>query len=119
MGDGQVAQPAAIRQRLHDPNIMIEEYLYYAKIQREQERRGLDPAQRTALQMAGLVNSSGKSSSDGQPVEDEKREISDEKTPQSSNSIGHKIVHPSSTVITPAEWENASRASRNATWGAM
>lgn len=122
MGDGQVQQPAAIHQRLHDPRVMIEEYLYYAKLQREQERQGLGPGERTALQLAGLRNPaapnvSEKTSSDGNGVvDDEKRNISTE-TPVHHGQ--NTVTMDSNHLIAPAEWENASRAARNATWGAV
>ena len=38
---------------MHDPNIRIEEYFYYAKIQRDQERCGLGPKEREELSNAG------------------------------------------------------------------
>lgn len=49
MGEGQVTVPTIIRHKLHDPNVKFEEYLFYAKIQREQEARGLGPAEREQM----------------------------------------------------------------------
>lgn len=113
MGDGQVQQPAVIHRRLHDPSIMFEEYRYYATIQREQERQGLGPGERTARQLAGLANPAEKASSDG-IAEDS---AGDEKTRIPANKIQPGGFDTSN--IAPAEWENASRAARNATWGAV
>lgn len=117
MGDGQVPRPAAIHRKLHDPNVMFEEYRYYAKIQREQELKGLGPAERTALQLAGLTNHAGQASSDENipgGEADEKAGISNEK-----NQVQRNVGSFDTSNIAPAEWENASRAARNATWGAM
>jgi hypothetical protein len=107
MGEAQVVVPPAIHRKLHDPSIMLEEYLYYAAIQREQEKRGLGPEERE-LYYQNLAT--------GQPTEkgadvnaDEKVVLADDKSPV--NSI--------SSAPTPAEWETASRAARNAKWSTV
>lgn len=105
MGDGQVAVPAATRRKLHDPNIMFEEYLYYAKIQREQERRGLGPKEREELYNGG---------SEPEQISEVDEKSGDEKT----NPTKVVVAGPSAEV-TPAEWETASRAARNASWASM
>jgi hypothetical protein len=103
MGQGQVTVPAAIRHRLHDPSIKFEEYLFYAKIQREQEARGLGPAEREQMYLGAPENE--------QPSEvDEKK--SGEKSPPNQVAAGDPI-------ISPAEWETASRAARNASWASV
>lgn len=106
MGEGQVPVPGVIRRKLHDPNVKIEEYFYYAKIQRAQERQGLDPAERSRIANGHDVSSTGSEIAVGS---DEK---SDEKTRPD-------LPHTATNIVTPSEWENASRAARNATWPSM
>jgi hypothetical protein len=108
MGDGQVNVPTLIREKLHDTSIQFEEYLFYAKIQREQEARGLDPAEREALRLGGP-----------------EPEIVDEKSSDkeaSEKEAGQKAIaaaQNNSAEISVSEWETASRAGRNASWAAM
>jgi hypothetical protein len=109
MGEGHVIVPATVRHNLHDPNVTIEEYFHYAKIQRDQERQGIEPAQRGAIENGGQSNHL---SSDGDKSSTEK--VVDEKT---ITGIPPKIQHGS--IVTANEWENASRAVRNASWGSM
>ncbi|KAI9645417.1 hypothetical protein NHQ30_006156 [Ciborinia camelliae] len=119
---GEVGVPTPVRRKMHDPNVPFEEYLHYAKIQREQEMNGLGPEERERMYqeyLAGVDNVAGKE------IEDEKKalpETGDEKTePQpiveskpSSINKGQAVSH-----VGAAEWETASRAARNATWGAV
>lgn len=106
MGEGQVPVPGVVRHRLHDPNVKIEEYFYYAKIQRQQEKSGLDPVERSRI-ANGL--DSHTSSSDVAVGTDEK---TDEKSRP-------ELPRTATNIVTPQEWENASRAARNATWPSM
>lgn len=104
MGEGQSPTPGVIRHKLHDPNVKIEEYFYYAKLQRAQEKQGLDPAERSRIAGGHDVSSAGSEVAMG----DEK---TDEKGPQ--------LPRSTTNIVTPQEWENASRAARNATWPSM
>jgi hypothetical protein len=110
MGQGQVVEPAAVRHKLHDDNVTLEEYLYYAKIQRDQERAGLDPLQRGAIANGSELVSQ-------ETVGGEKYENGDEKSHQvvtassSTTSIGNTQI--------AEDWENASRLARTASWGSM
>jgi hypothetical protein len=112
MGEGHVPVPAEIRRKLHDPNVTIEEYFHYAAIQRDQERQGLDPAQRAVLENGGQATSIGQVSNiDKSSTE----KVVDEKTVAAASPP--TIEHGS--IVTAQEWENASRAVRNASWGSM
>ena len=104
MGQGQVTVPAVTRHKLHDPSVTFEEYLFYAKIQREQEARGLDPAQRGQMALGAP---------EPEQVSELDEKTSGEKTPPKQVGGG------SDPVITPAEWETASRAARNASWASV
>lgn len=106
MGEGQVPLPGVIRNRLHDPNVMLEEYFYYAKIQRQQEKDGLGPTERAAI--AGHEHVSNESDTAVGGYE-EKGE--NEKRPQ--------LPRADTNLVSANEWETASRAARNATWPSM
>lgn len=105
MEEGQVAVPAAIRRKLHDPNIQFEEYLFYAKIQREEERRGLGPEEREQM----YYNT----------PDSEQSGVNDEKSGERTPTKEVVTVSASDAIIAPAEWETASRAARNASWASV
>lgn len=107
MSEGVVPMPLETRKKLHDPSILIEEYYYYAKIQRDLEKRGLGPAEREAYYNG--AHSGSLSESDAPAI------VGDEKNEKSATP---NLPAPGS-IVTPAEWETASRAARNATWGAI
>jgi len=110
MSEGVVAVPAQVRHKLHDPNVMIEEYFYYARIQREQEKQGLGPVERQALFEGRDLGEPGTpSNSSGTAVDEKIGEI--DATPVAP-------IDPQ-TIVTGSEWETASRAVRNASWGSM
>jgi hypothetical protein len=108
MGEGQVPVPGVIRTRLHDPNVLIEEYFYYAKIQRQQEKDGLDPTERARIADGQQVSSNGSDIAVNNGY-DEKGDH--EKRPD--------LPRTATNIVTPNEWETASRAARNATWPSM
>lgn len=112
MGEGHVPVPAEIRHKLHDPNVTLEEYFHYAAIQRDQERQGLDPAQRAVIENGGQPGYIGHAS-DADKSSTEK--VVDEKTVVGATPP--TIEHGS--IVSAQEWENASRAVRNASWGSM
>ncbi|RAL61634.1 hypothetical protein DID88_002703 [Monilinia fructigena] len=102
-GVGEVEIATTVRRNMHDPNVPFEEYLYFAKIQREQEKNGLGPEERERMyqeHLAGVDNVARKE------IGDEKKALPD---------IGDEKKEPQAT----GEWETASRAARNATWGAV
>jgi hypothetical protein len=84
---------------------MLEEYLYYAKIQREQEAQGLGPEEREAFYQSLAAGNSRNSPDES----DEKKEVN-EKAPVPTTTYSGPA---------PAEWETASRAARNAKWSAV
>ncbi|KAF7942939.1 uncharacterized protein EAE97_006393 [Botrytis byssoidea] len=121
-GVGEVNVPTTVRRNLHDPNVPFEEYLYYAKIQREQEKNGLGPEERERMYqeyLAGVDQVAGKEIGNEKhalpEIENEKAEPQpvDESKPSSIT----KAANPS--FVGAGEWETASRAARNATWGAV
>jgi len=114
MAEGVIAVPVANRHRLHDPSVTLEEYYYYAKIQREQEKRGLGPKEREDYYNGLSKPESPGHTSDGSTT----TPSMDEKTDEKHVSTGI-VARPSEAAVSPAEWETASRAARNATWGSM
>ncbi|QSZ34052.1 hypothetical protein DSL72_005632 [Monilinia vaccinii-corymbosi] len=121
-GVGEVEIPTTVRRNMHNPDVSFEEYLYFAKIQREQERNGLGPEERERMyqeHLAGVNNVARKEIGDEKKalpgIEDEKKEPQpvDESKP-SSISQGQNVSY-----VGAGEWETASRAARNATWGAV
>lgn len=115
-GVGEVEVPTVVRRNMHDPNVPFEEYLYYAKIQREQEKNGLGPEERERMYQEHLA---------GKEIGDEKIALpeigNDGKTePQPINeSKSSSITKAHVSHVGAGEWETASRAARNATWGAV
>ncbi|KAH8814916.1 amino acid transporter-like protein [Xylogone sp. PMI_703] len=113
MGEGQVELPEQIRHILHDPNVTLDEYMYYAKIQREQEKQGLGPEEREALYQQSLLARNNQVSDSAGSGSDEKK------------AVDEKHIAPTTAVtgpyrgVTAGEWETASRAARNAKWGAI
>lgn len=105
MGEGQVIPPAAIRHKLHDTNVQFEEYIYYAKIQREQEKNGIGPEEREKLRH-GTAGSELVSA-----------RASEEKLADKTD--GKVAVSGTVNTTEAAQWETASRAGRNASWAAV
>jgi hypothetical protein len=114
MGDGQVAAPGLIRRKLHDPNIQFEEYLYYAKIQREQEKQGLGPEERGKMRIDTPY-----ATQLGEPSMIDAGSEGDETTEKASGPKTVTITQQQDLVVAPTEWETASRAARNASWVSM
>lgn len=108
----EISLPPPIRRKLHDPHILIEEYIYYANIQRDQEKQGVDPEQRAQLarsaephvisQMSARVDATEKEVKGDQFVD---------------NNSNDERATPS--LLTDEDWENAARAYRNASWISM
>ena len=110
MGEGQVAVPAAIRRPLRNPNVKFEEYLYYARIQREQERRGLDSREREEIYQGIAREAESPNGGSATVVGDEKA------NEKSATSV---TIPPPGPAVTAGAWEFASRAVRNASWGSI
>lgn len=121
-GIGEVGVATTVRRNMHDPNVPFEEYLYFAKVQREQEQNGLGPDERERMYqeyLAGVNNVAGMETGDEKEAlaeaGQEKTELqpSDESKP-SSVTKARDVSH-----VSAGERETASRADRNATWGAV
>lgn len=84
--------------KLHDPDVTFEEYNYYAQKTREEEK-DLEPP---GLQWKALLSRKKETSVDG-----------------TTNQIDLNLTKEENRMqITDKEWSDASRAFRNASWGA-
>ena len=119
----------AMRRLLHDPSVMFEEYLYYAKESRAWED---SPANASRGGERGIMSLFKKSSGKDQgevkfgitPTEEEhQRSAATEKSSLSKDPPD--VVNNGDTksatgvVVTGDEWVTAARAARTATWGAV
>ena len=114
--------PPTTHHKAHDPNVSFEEYLYWAKLSRADERyenpnhdytlfgRVLKKARHQTI--VPTNGSQAFPADGGVSSHDEKKEIGDEKTGSDSSP-------QRGFVITDEEYVAASRAVRNATWGAV
>lgn len=96
---GQVGRhPPPSQRKVHDTDVTFEEYDFYAKRTREEQRTKEAPVLiwRTAIQRL-------------------RRRESD----HSTEHRDEKPAAPTGLVITEDEWTNASRAFRTASWGAV
>lgn len=102
---------------LHDPNVCIEEYAYYAAITRAEENIANEEYVRlqgpTSLKSIILGRfSKGHASApvaEADPASDEKK-TGGEMTPPSDGGMGR---------VTDAEWKTANRALRTCGWGSV
>ena len=108
--DGQVAHSTYIKpqaRKLHDPDVTLEEYHYYALRTREEEMTLESPK----LQWRGLLSRTPKSHSGD-------ADVNGERDP-AKNVVGVNLANRESRLeISDEEWTNASRAFRTASWGA-
>lgn len=124
---------------LHDKNVTFEEYLYHAKISREEEKRlygpgsdfqsGPGPVKSFILKNVARRESVARpdplkrlsigeaafGGKDGAFPSDKKETSVDASSPDRAAESGN----PDRWEITDQEWVNASRAARTATWGAI
>lgn len=66
-GIGEVGVATTVRRNMHDPNVPFEEYLYFAKVQREQEQNGFGPDEQERMYqeyLAGVNNVAGMETGD-------------------------------------------------------
>jgi Transmembrane amino acid transporter protein len=113
--------PNRVLTTLYDPNISLEEYLYYAKLSRAEENRLFGPAsnykqsagpiKRFALEKLGRKKLVER---DAPAVQLQLREKT---TENGSDSPNESISGPA--IICEEEWLEASRAARTAAWGAV
>lgn len=102
----QVAQSSFIKpqvRRLHDPAVTFEEYHYYARRTREEEKHFESPK----LRWREIINRS--TNKDAPQID----AGTDGKVPKDNFADKENRLH-----ITDEEWTNASRAMRTASWGA-
>ena len=104
----EVSRPAI--QKLHDPSITMEEYMHYASITRADDRTHVDTHTDTALSVAGF-KSLNPFAKKPEPAVATTTELNEKATADSSPDGRY--------VITEAEYIQASRAVRTATWGAV
>lgn len=117
-GPGIATIAAPVLRNLHDPSVTIEEYFYWAKITREEEKE-LPKAHHPIKKTLGL----GKNDLD--PVIPSTVPASEKhKTNTGAVSDGKKdeiggIANAQDIAVTNEEWMQAARAARTATWGAV
>jgi len=119
-GPGIAQLPTPALRNLHDPSVTIEEYFYWAKITREQQR-GIPTIKTPARKFLSFGKQDAVSStitgSDPTTSRHPKKGLgtaTDEKTVDSEVPA---ISRPA--VVTEEEWLQASRAARTATWGSI
>jgi hypothetical protein len=119
-GPGIAQLPTPALRNLHDPSVTIEEYFYWAKITREQQR-GIPPVKTPARKFLSFgkrdaVSSNITGSEPTQSGQSNKEPVAatDEKT---NDSEAPAISRPA--AVTEEEWIQASRAARTATWGSI
>lgn len=117
-GIAQLSTPAL--RNLHDPSVTIEEYFYWAKITRE-EQKSIPAVKTPARKLLSFGKHDAASStitgSDPTKSETSKKVLgtaTDEKTGESEPPANAGTV-----VVTEDEWLQASRAARTATWGSV
>ncbi|GAB7356348.1 hypothetical protein MBLNU459_g7138t1 [Dothideomycetes sp. NU459] len=116
-GIAEYSRPAL--KNLHDPSVTIEEYFYYAKLTRAEEKnipRIHHPVRKLLGfgKTQGVLTESGRRTSVNMPSTEpglsEKTVTGDKASPSGSTDLA---------IISDAEWVQASRAARTATWGAI
>jgi len=127
-GLNPTSYPNRVLQKLHDTSITFEEYMYYAKLTREEEERLYGPGSsfqtsegpvkaffkgkilRKPVQQREVPIPRLSISAQGEPMQ----ETMDEK-----HGDGADKERRGSVVISDEEWVQASRAARTATWSAV
>lgn len=118
-GPGIAQLPTPALRNLHDPSVTIEEYFYWAKITREQQR-GIPTVKTPARKFLSFgkrdaVSSTIVGSDPTKPGHPNKGlGTTTEKT---SGPEAPAISRPA--AVTEEEWLQASRAARTATWGSI
>lgn len=119
-GPGIAQLPTPVLRNLHDPSVTIEEYFYWAKITRE-EQKSIPSVKTPARKFLSFGKHDAVSSAitGNDPTKSETSKkvqgaATDEKTgePEAPATAGPIIV-------TEDEWLQASRAARTATWGSV
>jgi len=108
----------------HDPSIMFEEYMYYAKITREQEaqyEKGVETKGHSLKQIfPGKHGSERQEDSSRTEFASTNKETLTPPEKEVTPGQNGKSSPPGYTLgVSDDEWTNASRAGRTATWGAV
>lgn len=109
-------------QKLHDPSVSFEEYLHFAKISRADTRYEDQDRSYNLFKRKAIVDyPAAMNETQGQGITySEKRaegQVTDEKA--SGGDIPPHEGLPAYTTVSDDEYVTASRAARNATWGAV
>ncbi|OJJ68378.1 hypothetical protein ASPBRDRAFT_32979 [Aspergillus brasiliensis CBS 101740] len=101
-----------------DPNVTLEEYMYWAKIERQLEE---DENRQYVLERGPLTVGKVIKNRFSKGVHHEREKNGAQKPPQIGGEKGMVASAPSdsSSVVTDEEWRNAARALRTASWGTV
>lgn len=116
--------PTRVQQKLHDPNVTLEEYMHYAKISRADEDRLYGPGSdytstKGPLQLFLFGKLKGKPDANRRSSVAANAFTIDEKGGEKVTSGSPESEKGAHSVISEEEWVRASRAARTATWGAI
>lgn len=119
--------PQSLLRKLHDPNVSFEEYIHYASITRAEERadyasgvQGEENGFFKRFRKTGATFESATtdaSTAHKRPLDDEKLAL--EKTGTMKTGGSNSPTNASRAIVSTDEWEQASRAARTASWGAV
>lgn len=118
-GEGIMEYSRRALKGIHDPSVTIEEYMHWAKVTRAEEEKV--PAMKTPIRR--VLGFGGNKEINGKITESSPQQSV---TAHTSGSDGHEKKAtptdppaPDMTVVSDAEWHQASRAMRTASWGAI
>ena len=116
-GPGSAAYTRPQGRKLHDPSVTFEEYVYWAAKTRAEEDEHHRHAGKVETSWMSLLFPAKSDSGVAFQTEPEKDGHGNEKRP-SVSSITNISNAATRAEISDAEWSNASRALRTASWGA-
>lgn len=108
--------PQGVLRKLHDPNITLEEYLHFASLTRAEEISNSHITTNEANE-DGFFSRFKKSNKAVAPMAGGVVASEDEKSGEKRGSTSP--VSDPRAMISVDEWEQASRAARTASWGAV
>lgn len=104
----------------HDPNVTFEEYIHYASITRAEEKERhsrLTAAAGPKTFSSVLKNRFSKGNVDSFDTPPQRSSTSGEKNGNHEKAVGP--ANGDRSLVTDAEWKNASRAARTAGWSSV
>jgi len=116
--------PIVMLRKLHDPNVTFEEYLHYASITRAEptdvvaQNQGNELGLLKRFKKKNIVGATIAAASAPDAVTP-KENASDENIDEEKKQLAEPSGGASRAVVTTDEWEQASRAARTASWGAV